>query len=431
MMNRLIKRNLRHIRLYSVEAGVAESGDLSSREKAMAAALKKDQQEQEKLKHLVELKFQSRDLISKLNKVPTDLINSRLKKLNDQLDTVSPEKVKQLDDELTAFMIENLKLPNEEIANRPWSNITNQKKTIDPLRDSKNSSEGTIKSSSSTSLLNKHPYLKPTSDYNAYSTQELYLRQLNHSRHSGNLGSHVTNVYRPQQDIKNPLTIDELSISKLLAAGCHLGHSKSKWRPSTQPFIYGEYDGIHLIDLNETLTHLKRSLKVIKGVASKGGNVLYVGTTKNSELQYALEQAAKRSNGFYISKKWIPGTITNFTQVIKQPGEKRLEIDMLDNPTNRRLSPSEADELIKPDLIVILNPVENRNCIDECLKARIPTIGLCDTDMEPSLMTYPIPCNDDSIRVSTLMLGLLSKAANEGIEERINTVKSYKKNQRS
>lgn len=397
------------------------------RERAFAEALAREEEAQAKAKLLVELRQNSKQLITQLNKAPVTLVKSRLKNLQKQLRDIDFNKINELDKQLEEFMVSHMKLPTEEISNRPWAEITSKKTLIDPGRSKENGSEdSSSKANSSTtsnSLLDQFPYLKPTPDHHEYSTQELFLRYLNHAQKSGNLGSKLTNIYKPKNEIKKPRSINEISISHLLAAGCHLGHAKAMWRPSTQPFIYGEYDGIHLIDLNETLVALKRAVKVIKGVANKGGLILYVGTSKNWEQQRALEEAANRSNGYYISRRWIPGTITNFTQVTRQPGERRLEIDMLDKPTNKEVF---STGLIKPDLIVIMNPVENKNCINECIKLRIPTIGLCDTDMEPSLLTYPIPSNDDSMRVSSLMLGILSRAANEGIQSRHEKIIAFK-----
>ncbi|EGV65509.1 hypothetical protein PSN45_002507 [Yamadazyma tenuis] len=427
------------VRPYSASTGTssesgAETTELSQRqlrERALAEALARDEEAQAKAKLLVDMKYQSKDLIARLNKTPAHLIKDRVSKLQSDLTSIDAEKVEMLDKQLEEFMLENLKLPAEEITNRPWADLSTDRKFIDPSNNKSDSGTNTFKSTASNSILNQYPYLKPTPDHHEYSTQELYLRYLNHSRHSGNLGSKLTDVYQPKNEVNRPKSISDMTISTLMAAGCHLGHSKAMWRPSTQPFIYGEYDGIHLIDLNHTLVALKRAVKVVKGVANKGGMILYVGTTKNWEQQRALEAAATRSNGYYISRKWIPGTITNFTQVTKHQGESRLVIDMMDQPSTGSLDGSSPDDLIKPDLIVIMNPVENRNCINECIKSRIPTIGLCDTNMEPSLLTYPIPSNDDSMRVSSMMLGVLSRAAQEGIQERRESVHQYRSQKNS
>lgn len=400
------------------------------REKAIAEALAKEEESLTKLKALRELKEQTKGLIATLNKTPSTLIQSRLNKIQNELDSLpNQDKIKQLDEELEEFMLSQMNLPYGEIVNHPWATKSNSQKDSSDISTNDENSSTAIKSTSSNSFTSQFPHLKPTPDYKPYSEQELYLRQLAHSRNSGNLGSKLTNIYKARDEVRKPRQISETTISTLMAAGCHLGHSKALWRPSTQPFLYGEYDGVHIIDLNETMVGLKRATKVIKGVAGQGGIILYVGTSKNWEQLRSVEEAANRSSGYYVSKRWIPGTITNFTEVTKQVNvNSKKEVDMMDVATNRELTDDVINKLIKPDLVVILNPVENRNCINECIKLRIPTIGLCDTDMEPSLLTYPIPCNDDSMRATSLMVGILSKAAEEGLNQRLEVVANYKKN---
>lgn len=404
-----------------VSAAVESESALTQRdvrERAMMEAMAREEEALARAKALRELKSQVRELISLLNKTPSTLIQDRLKALQKDLDSIQDqEKVKLLDRELEEFMYDSMHLPKSGFQNKPWYIPADN--TVSGEADSA-SATSTIQSTSSNSYTNLYPSLKPTPDYRPYSSQELYLRQLAHLNQSGKLGSSLADVYAPRNEVKAPKAITDVTVASLLAAGCHLGHSKAMWRPSTQPYIYGEYDGIHLIDLQETLSALKRATSVIRGVAKKGGIILFVGTSKHWEQHRALEEAAERSRGYYVSKRWIPGTITNFTEVSRQIGGSQLhEVDISDQPTNRYITTDETATLLKPDLVVILNPVENRNCINECVKLRIPTIGLCDTDMEPSLLTYPIPCNDDSSRATSYIVGILSSAAKEGREERL------------
>lgn len=405
----------RGIRSYSV---VREDVTKDIREKTISDAVARDEEISAKNKALRELKASTSASISILNKTPSTLINARLAKLQLDLDTLPQTKVKQLDEELEDFMFKNMNLPRKDVAKRPW---------ISSAKPVNNTNSTTVKlgSTAKMSFLNQFPNLVPSPEHRPYSDQELYLRQLAHSRQLGTTGSQLTNIYSARNLVNKPATIQETTIASLLAAGCHLGHSKSMWRPTTQPFIYGEYDGIHLIDLNETISALKRACQVIKGVSRKGGVILFVGTSKNWEQQRSLEEAANRSRGYYVSKRWIPGIITNYMEVTKQiKGEDaKVEVDMLNVPTGRALG---EQVLIKPDLVVILNPVENRTCINECLMLRVPTIGLCDTDMEPSLLTYPIPSNDDSVRATGLITGILSKAAEAGLNERLYTVGAFR-----
>ncbi|OVF05444.1 putative mitochondrial 37S ribosomal protein [Clavispora lusitaniae] len=413
----------------SVEESLSSQKQL--REKALAEALAREEEAIAREKALRELKNKTKESISILNSTPSNLIRERLQSLQSQLNQLEDQdKVKRLDKEMESFLFENMKLSPSEIGHRPWFERTRGKiTTVKPSEEQEIVSQK-IKTTTSSAYTNQYPNLKPTPDYKPYSSQELFLRQLTHMRQSGGLGSSIEDVYNPANDVKRPLSMDDVTISSLMAAGCHLGHAKAMWRPSTQPFIYAEYQGIHLIDLNETLAALRRATKVIESIAAKGGVILYVGTSRNWEQHRALEEAAKRSRGYYVSHRWIPGTITNFTEVSKQiGGHQKIEVDLGDTPTNRNIS-AQDDALIKPDLVVLLNPVENRNCVNECIKSRIPTIGLCDTDMEPSLLTYPIPCNDDSMRASSVVCGILSKAAEQGVERRYKAFSEYKSSQK-
>lgn len=265
------------------------------------------------------------------------------------------------------------------------------------------------------------PRLENSSPDEPYTPQELFLRNSHALKTFQNLGADIKNVYFPHKDIFHPKKASSLSIAKLLAAGAHLGHSKSLYRSSNQQFIYGEYKGIHIIDLEKTLSYLKRAAKIVEGVAQNGGLILFVGTREGQ--QRSLEVAANRCGGYYVSSKWVPGTLTNSTEISIW---ERQEVDFGDRPTQRELTPSETRNIIKPDLIVILNPTENRVLLNEAMQTRVPTIGIIDTDSEASLVTYPIPANDDSIRSTALITGVLSKAGELGYKTRLREFESYK-----
>ncbi|CAR26074.1 hypothetical protein ZYGR_0E00530 [Zygosaccharomyces rouxii] len=329
-----------------------------------------------------------------LSETPLDKIDG-LQNVTDQPLT---EKEKQLDEELTDFLTKYSQL-NKLINNEDVN-----------AGDAATSINGKIASHHK-----KYPYLVPSSRDKPYTSQELFLRQMKHSSHTARLGANIEQVYSPHKDVHNPLPAEKVSVNKLLEAGVHLGQSTSIWRPSTQPFIYGEYKGIHLIDLNKTLSSLKRAAKVVEGISERGGVILYVGTREGQKR--ALEEAAKRTNGYYISTRWIPGTLTNSTEI--SGVWERHEVDFADKPTNRELTPAETSGICKPDLIVVLNPTENRNALRESMQARVPTIGIIDTDSEPSMVTYPIPGNDDSLRSVNLILGVLSRAGQRGRQNRL------------
>jgi small subunit ribosomal protein S2 len=256
----------------------------------------------------------------------------------------------------------------------------------------------------------------------AYTDQELYIRKLFHAGSIRSLGANVTDVYQPHKDVFAPPNIRQTSIATLMAAGCHLGHHTTLFRQNNQPFIHGIRDGIHIIDLESTLTHLRRAAKVVEGISEKGGVILFVGTRPGQEK--ALQLAAKRSGGYYVHSRWVPGTLTNATRIATA---ERVERDMGDNESGRELTERLKKTTIFPDMVVILNPVEQRPLINECISKRVPTIGIIDTDSEPTLVTYPIPCNDDSVRATDLITGILSRAAERGRKTRLNKFAKHKK----
>ncbi|QLQ78179.1 hypothetical protein HG537_0A04260 [Torulaspora globosa] len=321
-------------------------------------------------------------------------------KLGVDLNRPLTPREKQLDEELTDFL-------------RKYSQSNKLINTDENVQDNDQRSIDVAAAQNK-----KYPYLIPSARGKPYTSQELFLRQMKHASHTAKLGAYIEKVYFPHKDIEDPPVAEKMSINKLLAAGVHLGQSTSLWRPSTQPFIYGEYRGIHIIDLNKTLAYLRRAAKVVEGVAERGGIVLFLGTREGQKR--GLEEAAKKSHGFYISTRWIPGTLTNSTEI--SGVWERHEVDFADKPTGRVLTPDESLAIVKPDLLVVLNPTENRNALNEAMQVRVPTIGIIDTDSEPSLVTYPIPGNDDSLRSVNLLLGVLARAGQRGVQNRLQKV---------
>lgn len=316
------------------------------------------------------------------------------------------DKELQLDEELTKFL-EEFKYSKDQQQSLASSNDTTA-----PLTGSTT----TTAAATTTTTTTRFPYLKSVSKSNEpYSLQELYLRQLNHAKVSASLGAQIKDTYQPHMDTTRPPAIEETTIQKLMAANVHLGQSTSLYRSSTQSFIYGEYKGLHIIDLNQTLQYLKRACSVVEGVAENGGIILLLGT--RPQWKVPLQAAARRMNGYFVSTRWIPGTLTNPTE-LSRIWDKQ-EIDQFDVPTGRTLTNDEMSCIVKPDLLIVLNPTENRNALHEAMKTRVPTIGIIDTDSEPSMVTYPIPGNDDSNRSVNLLLGILSRAGERGLNKRL------------
>ncbi|SCV00238.1 LAMI_0G03774g1_1 [Lachancea mirantina] len=334
-----------------------------------------------------EFNHQVVESLRKLSRTPIDELGG----LNEALNIPLTEKEQQLDEQLTLFL----------------KQFSQENKVIEGKTD-----DITTKPFSLGRGKLSFPYLVPTPRNKPYSRQELFLRQMKHAQRTAKLGADIKDVYFPHNDLFKPTTVNKLSISKLASAGVHLGQSTSLWRPSTQPFIYGEYKGIHIIDLNKTLSHLKRAAKVVEGVAERGGIILFLGTREGQKRP--LQLAAQRVNGYYVSTRWIPGTLTNPTEISSV--WERHEVDCAGNPTGRPLTPEEERGIVKPDLLVVLNPTENRIALREAMQARVPTIAIIDTDSEPSLVSYPIPGNDDSTRSVSLILSVLAKAGELGLK---------------
>ncbi|ORY00862.1 hypothetical protein K493DRAFT_99682 [Basidiobolus meristosporus CBS 931.73] len=207
-----------------------------------------------------------------------------------------------------------------------------------------------------------------------------------------------------------------LTISKLLSCGLHLGHSTSLWEPKTLPFVFGTRAGISIINLEHTLTYLRRACAVVREVAYNGGIILFVGT--KPEISQITIDAAKRCDAYHVSNKWVPGTITNSGTILRRHA--------VPDPEN----PSRPPKTFRPDLLIILNALDNPIAITEADRKNIPTIAIADTDFNPLKVTYPIPANDDSIRGVELIAGVLSMAAKEGQLKRARKLEENAQNNR-
>ncbi|KAG0203582.1 37S ribosomal protein, mitochondrial [Mortierella sp. GBA30] len=206
---------------------------------------------------------------------------------------------------------------------------------------------------------------------------------------------------KPKSALQSNPSSNSLTIAQLLAAGLHLGHSTSLWNVASMPFVFGVREGISIINLEHTLTHLRRACTVTKAVARQGGIILFIGTREG--VDHVTIDAAKSCSAYYVASKWCPGTITNAQEIV--------------GPHTPRLPNARAGDLAKPfrpDLVIVLNPLENMIAIREATRFNIPTIAITDTDVDPRIVSYPIPGNDDSVRGVELVAKVLAEAAKEG-----------------
>ncbi|KAJ2452314.1 hypothetical protein GGF42_004054 [Coemansia sp. RSA 2424] len=259
---------------------------------------------------------------------------------------------------------------------------------------------------------------------------------------------------RQTTSIRAPQMLDDtsynLTLEKMMAAGMHLGHSASLWNPMNLPYIFGEREGVHIINLEHTMAALRRAAHFVENVAYNGGLVLFVGTRKDHQ-QLAVD-AALHSEQYFVMGKWLPGTLTNPRPLLghnlayasevwdvpeaqdyaglesqaiesskkggKSSGGKNRFLAKMAEEKARLIAQRQAKKTYKPDLIVALNPLECRTMLAESQLALVPTVGIVDTNCDPRCVTYPIPCNDDSLRGVTIVAGVLAHAARDGLDRR-------------
>ncbi|KZO95213.1 ribosomal protein S2 [Calocera viscosa TUFC12733] len=187
----------------------------------------------------------------------------------------------------------------------------------------------------------------------------------------------------------------ELTISALMAAGAHMGHSRVRTRPAFLPYVYGRRANMDIIDMDQTLAMLRRAASFLTMLTEKGGSVLWVGTDVDG-VKKAARKASERVGkySYHIADRWIPGIFTNAGSLL---GTEIMNGDYL------------------PDAAVFLNPRPNLGALRECNVAMVPTIGIVDSDTDPRIVTYAIPANDESVRTVELIAGVLSVAAREGV----------------
>ena len=164
--------------------------------------------------------------------------------------------------------------------------------------------------------------------------------------------------------------------------------------PNFMPYAYGTRAGITVIDLDHTLPLLRRAANLVRSVAYAGGSILFLGT--RPDLRPVVQKAAERvgEQGYYVGERWLPGTLTNKTQLYGADTVK--------------------EQRVVPDLVILLNPLSNMNALRECAIEHVPTIGIVDSNVDPRIVMYPIPANDESTRTAELIAGVLSIAGREG-----------------
>ena len=240
----------------------------------------------------------------------------------------------------------------------------------------------------------------------------------------------------PQQ-----LRPDPLSMKALLEAGVHFGHQTHRWNPRMRRFIFAQRNGIHIIDLQQTMDLLEQACRFATQVTAKGRKVLMLGTKK--QAQDAIHEEAIRGGQYYINQRWLGGTITNFATIQSRidylvrleerqakgefallPKKEALKLEALMAKMDRYLGGIKEMTTL-PGALFVVDVGREKIAVAEARRAGVPIIALVDTDCDPELIDWPIPGNDDAIRSIRLISGHISNAATEGHNEWIATRGGY------
>ena len=224
--------------------------------------------------------------------------------------------------------------------------------------------------------------------------------------------------------------MSDISLSQLLEAGVHFGHKAHRWNPKMFPYIYSEVNIIHILDLIQSATLLKKAMRYLEIAASKNEKVLFVGTKRQATTLIAQE--AIRSNSYYVNHRWLGGMLTNWTTMKERIAKlKDLEnqeslgtFDLLAKKEGA-LRRKELTKLRKyldgiknmsvlPDAVIIIDQKREITAVAECRKLGIPVISILDTNCDPDLVDIPIPGNDDAVRSIKLILTALTDSIIKG-----------------
>lgn len=230
------------------------------------------------------------------------------------------------------------------------------------------------------------------------------------------------------------MALPEFSMRQLLEAGVHYGHQTQRWNPKMGEYIYGDRNGIHILDLTQTVPMLDQALKVVRDTVAKGGRILFVGTKR--QAQKPIAEAAEKCAQYYMNHRWLGGTLTNW-KTISQSIQRLKQIDEVlasgaEGLTKKERLNMERDQSklqaslggIRemggvPDLLFIIDVGKEDLAIQEAQKLGIPVVGVVDTNCSPKGVNYVIPGNDDAARAIALYCDLIARAALDGMSAQL------------
>jgi len=221
-----------------------------------------------------------------------------------------------------------------------------------------------------------------------------------------------------------------LTMKELLEAGVHFGHQTKRWNPKMQKYIFGERNGIYIIDLQKTLKKFREAYAYVRDLAASGGTMLFVGTKK--QAQETVFEEAGRCGMFYVNHRWLGGTLTNFATIRKSIARLKKLDEMSETGEYERLPKKEVIGLEReraklqsalvgiknldrlPSAVFIIDPKKEKIAVEEAQRLAIPIVAIVDTNCDPTAIDYPIPGNDDAIRAVRLITARMADAILEG-----------------
>jgi small subunit ribosomal protein S2 len=221
-----------------------------------------------------------------------------------------------------------------------------------------------------------------------------------------------------------------LTMKELLEAGVHFGHQTKRWNPKMQKYIFGERNGIYIIDLQKTLKKFREAYAFVRDLAADGGIVLFVGTKK--QAQESVFEEATRCGMFYVNHRWLGGTLTNFATIRKSIARLKKLDEMSETGEYERLPKKEVIGLEReraklqnalvgiknmdrlPSAVFIIDPKKEAIAVEEARRLAIPIVAIVDTNCDPTGIDYPVPGNDDAIRSVRLITSRVADAVIEG-----------------
>ena len=218
---------------------------------------------------------------------------------------------------------------------------------------------------------------------------------------------------------------------ELLEAGVHFGHQTKRWNPKMQKYIFGERNGIYIIDLQKTLKKFREAYAYVRDLAASGGTLLFVGTKK--QAQESVFEEATRCGMFYVNHRWLGGTLTNFATIRKSIARLKKLDEMSETGEYERLPKKEVIGLEReraklqsalvgiksmdrlPSAVFIIDPKKENIAVEEAQRLAIPIVAIVDTNCDPTGIDYPVPGNDDAIRAVRLITSRMADAILEGV----------------